>query len=43
MMMDAANDINDLRNPPANHLEKLEGDRKDNTVLRLIINIEFVL
>ncbi len=28
MMMDAANDINDLRIPPANHLEKLEGDRK---------------
>lgn len=28
MMMDAAQDINDLRIPPANHLEKLEGDRK---------------
>ena len=25
MMMDAAQDINDLRIPPANHLEKLEG------------------
>lgn len=28
MMMDAAIDINDLRIPPANHLEKLEGDRQ---------------
>lgn len=28
VMMDAAHDINDLRIPPANHLEKLEGDRK---------------
>lgn len=27
-MMDAAEDINDLRVPPGNHLEKLEGDRK---------------
>lgn len=26
VMMDAAHDINDLRIPPANHLEKLEGD-----------------
>lgn len=28
MMMDAAANINDLRKPPANHLEKLEGNRK---------------
>lgn len=26
-MMDAAANINDLRQLPANHLEKLEGDR----------------
>ncbi|MTE03647.1 MULTISPECIES: type II toxin-antitoxin system RelE/ParE family toxin [Lactobacillus] len=28
MMMDAASNINDLRIPPANHLEKLVGDRE---------------
>lgn len=28
MMKDAAQDINDLRIPPTNHLEKFEGDRK---------------
>lgn len=28
LMMDASANINDLRQPPANHLEKLKGDRK---------------
>ena len=28
MMLDAASNINDLRIPPANHLEKLVGDRE---------------
>ncbi|WP_308216149.1 type II toxin-antitoxin system RelE/ParE family toxin [Lactobacillus johnsonii] len=28
MMMDAAQDINNLQISSANHLEKLEGDRK---------------
>ncbi|MFT9003097.1 MAG: type II toxin-antitoxin system RelE/ParE family toxin [Liquorilactobacillus hordei] len=28
IMMNNSNNINDLRNPPANHLEKLSGDRE---------------
>ena len=35
MMMDAANDINDLRIPPANHLEQLSGDREGQYSIRI--------
>jgi len=34
-MIDAAININDLRVPPANHLEKLMGDRKDQYSIRI--------
>lgn len=35
LMVDAAVDINDLRVPPANHLEKLSGDRRDEYSIRI--------
>jgi proteic killer suppression protein len=34
-MIDAAHNINDLRVPPANHLEKLEGKRKGQYSIRI--------
>ena len=34
-MIDAAANINDLRVPPANHLEKLHGDRKKQYSIRI--------
>ncbi|MBD3328850.1 type II toxin-antitoxin system RelE/ParE family toxin [Candidatus Peregrinibacteria bacterium] len=34
-MLDAAHDINDLRSPPANRLEKLTGNRKDQFSIRI--------
>lgn len=33
--LDAALTMNDLRNPPSNHLEKLRGDRKGQMSLRI--------
>lgn len=35
VMIDAAVSINDLRVPPANHLEKLSGDREGQYSVRL--------
>ena len=35
LMIDAAVDINDLRVPPANHLEKLSGDRRNEYSIRI--------
>ena len=34
-MLDSAIDINDLRIPPANHLEKLRGDRSGQHSIRI--------
>lgn len=34
-MIDVANNLNDLRIPPANHLEKLTGDRKNQYSIRI--------
>lgn len=34
-MLDAATDINDLRVPPANHLERLKGDRSGQCSIRI--------
>ncbi len=34
-MIDAAHDINDLRIPPANHLEKLKGNRRGLYSIRI--------
>ena len=34
-MLDAATIINDLRVPPANHLEKLKGDRQGQHSIRI--------
>ena len=34
-MIHAADNINDLRIPPANHLEKLKGERKDTYSIRI--------
>lgn len=34
-MIDAAIDINDLKVPPANHLEKLSGDRAGQYSIRV--------
>lgn len=34
-LIDAANSINDLRIPPANHLEKLKGKRKGQCSIRV--------
>lgn len=35
LMIDAATIINDLRVPPANHLEKMKGDRKGQHSIRI--------
>lgn len=35
LMIDAAQDLNDLRVPPSNHLEKLEGKRKGQHSVRI--------
>jgi len=35
LMVDAAVDINDLRVPPGNHLEKLSGDRKGQYSIKI--------
>lgn len=35
MMIDAATNLNDLRVPPSNHLEKLSGDRKGQHSIRI--------
>lgn len=35
LMIDAAIDINDLKVPPANHLEKLSGDRAGQYSIRV--------
>ena len=35
VMIDAATNINDLRIPPSNHLEKLTGNRKGQYSLRI--------
>ena len=35
MMIDAAENINDLRVPPSNHLEKLHGDREGQYSIRI--------
>lgn len=35
MMIDAAANLNDLRVPPSNHLEKLSGDRKGQYSIRI--------
>jgi toxin HigB-1 len=34
-VLDAATDINDLRSPPANHLEKLQGNRAGQYSIRI--------
>ena len=34
-MIDNASDINDLRVPPSNHLEKLRGDREGQYSIRI--------
>lgn len=35
MMIDSATSINDLRKPPANHLERLKGDRAGQYSIRI--------
>ena len=35
LLIDAATNLNDLRVPPGNHLEKLKGDRKDQHSIRI--------
>jgi proteic killer suppression protein len=35
LMIDAAMDVNDLKIPPANHLEKLSGDRSGQYSIRV--------
>ena len=35
LMLDAAESELDLRNPPANHLEKLKGDRRSESSIRI--------
>ncbi|RHM55928.1 type II toxin-antitoxin system RelE/ParE family toxin [Mitsuokella sp. AF33-22] len=35
MMIDNASSVNDLRIPPANHLEQLSGQRKDKYSIRI--------
>lgn len=35
MMMNAAESLNDLRIPPANHLERLHGDREEQHSIRI--------
>ena len=34
-MIDAANNLNDLRVPPANHLERLSGNRAGQYSIRI--------
>jgi toxin HigB-1 len=34
-MLDAAEQLEDLRNPPGNRLEQLRGDRKDQWSIRI--------
>ena len=34
-MLDKAHSLNDLRIPPANHLERLKGDRQDQYSIRV--------
>ncbi len=34
-MIDAANDVRDLRNPPGNRLEELQGSRKGQHSIRI--------
>ena len=34
-MVNSADKIDDLRNPPSNHLEKLKGDRKDEWSIKI--------
>lgn len=34
-ILNAAENIEDLRNPPSNHLEKLKGDRKEQHSIRI--------
>lgn len=40
-MLDAANDLRDLRIPPSNHLEKLRGDRLGSYSIR--VNLQWRL
>ncbi len=35
LMVNSADRIEDLRNPPSNHLEKLKGDRKDEWSIKI--------
>ena len=35
LLIDAAENENDLRNPPANHLERLKGTRKNEFSIRI--------
>ena len=35
LMIDAATNLNDLRMPPSNHLEKLKGKRKEQYSIRV--------
>jgi proteic killer suppression protein len=35
LILDAAETINDLRVPPGNHLERLQGNRKDQYSIRI--------
>lgn len=35
MMIDAANNLNDIRVPPANHLERLNGNRAGQYSIRI--------
>ena len=35
LMVNSADRIDDLRNPPSNHLEKLKGDRKDEWSIKI--------
>lgn len=43
IMIDNAQNLEDLRIPPANHLERLEGIVQDSTALELMSNIGYVL
>ena len=42
-MLHRATDVNDLRVPPANHLEKLKGDRLGQYSVRINNQWQFVL
>ena len=43
IMIDNAGCLEDLRVPPANRLEKLDGDRRDNTAFGSMISTESAL